>query len=153
MHPDVDRNAPLGIVSLLPSATEIVCALGAEDERAGGTPVGVEAGRPAPTIPPEALNDLHPDVVIVKPCGFTLERALAERDVIERSIVSALGSDTRVYVTDGNAFFNRPGPRLVESLEILAACIHPPAFADFAGKHVSVIRSLAEPSLAPLVNS
>ena len=111
-------------------------------ERAGGAPVGVEAGRPAPTIAPETLSDLHPDVVIVKPCGFTLERALAERDVIERSIVGVLGPESRVYVTDGNAFFNRPGPRLVESLEILAACIHPDEFADFGRKHTAVIRAI-----------
>jgi iron complex transport system substrate-binding protein len=77
-------------------------------------------------------------VVIVKPCGFTLERALAERDVIERSVVH-VDSICRVYVTDGNAFFNRPGPRLVESLEVLAACVHPEEFADFARKHSGVI--------------
>ena len=41
----------------------------------------------------------------------------------------------RVYVADGNAYFNRPGPRLVESLEILAACVHPEAFVDFQRKH------------------
>jgi iron complex transport system substrate-binding protein len=42
-----------------------------------------------------------------------------------------------VYVADGNAFFNRPGPRIVESLEILAACLHPDAFRDLAEKHTS----------------
>ena len=40
-----------------------------------------------------------------------------------------------MYVADGNAYFNRPGPRLVESLEILAACVHPEAFADFRERH------------------
>jgi iron complex transport system substrate-binding protein len=112
-------------------------------ERAGGAPVGVEAGRPAPTIAGGTLKDLRPEVVIVKPCGFTLERALAERDVIERSIEGVLESRARIYVTDGNAFFNRPGPRLVESLEILAACIHPEAFADFERKHAAVIQRIA----------
>ena len=41
----------------------------------------------------------------------------------------------RVYVADGNAYFNRPGRGIVESLEILAACVHPAAFADFQQKH------------------
>src|SRR5262249_6116449 len=77
---------------------------------AGGTPAGAEPGRPAPTVEPTALAALRPEVVVVKPCGFTVERALAERDVIERLVVAAVGPATRVYVTDGNAYFNRPGP-------------------------------------------
>jgi iron complex transport system substrate-binding protein len=45
----------------------------------------------------------------------------------------------RVYVADGNAYFNRPGPRIVESLEILAACLHPDAFPEFRRKHRSAV--------------
>jgi iron complex transport system substrate-binding protein len=46
-----------------------------------------------------------------------------------------------VYVADGNAYFNRPGPRIVESLEILAACVNPEEFQDFVEKHrESVVR-------------
>jgi iron complex transport system substrate-binding protein len=111
-------------------------------ELAGGTAVGADAGRPAPTVGPGELRALRPDVVVVKPCGFSLERTLEERDVIERLILASVGDAARVYVTDGNAFFNRPGPRLVESLEIMAACVHPSLFADFATKHERVICSL-----------
>jgi iron complex transport system substrate-binding protein len=107
-------------------------------EMAGGIPVGVEAGAPAPTVTPDGLAALRPDVVLVKPCGFALPRTLAERSVVERAIVAS-APGARVYVTDGNAFFNRPGPRLVESLEILAACLHPDEFADFARAHAPVI--------------
>lgn len=106
-------------------------------ELAGGQAVGATAGAPAPTV--DGLADLRPDVVVVKPCGFSLERALRERDIIER-VTSGLGA--RVYVTDGNQYFNRPGPRLVESLEIMAACIHPARFADFAKTHASAIVQL-----------
>ncbi len=88
------------------------------------------------------LAELRPDVVVVKPCGFSLERALVERAIIERSVVAVLGASARVYVTDGNAFFNRPGPRLVESLEIMAACIHPEVFHDFTLEHAGVITRL-----------
>jgi len=95
---------------------------------AGGEPIGATAGAPAPTIAPETLRELAPDVVVIKACGFTIERTLAERDAIERNVLAMVGPSTRVYVTDGNAFFNRPGPRLVESIEILAACIHPDRF-------------------------
>jgi iron complex transport system substrate-binding protein len=109
---------------------------------AGGVAVGATAGQPAPTVEPRALVDLRPDVVVVKPCGFSLERTLAERDVIARSVVDVVGAAARVYVTDGNAFFNRPGPRLVESLEIMAACTHPELFSDLAAAHAQVIQRL-----------
>jgi iron complex transport system substrate-binding protein len=111
-------------------------------ELAGGTAVGASAGQPAPTVAPSTLTELRPDVVVVKPCGFALDRTLAEVDIIERSVLSAVGAETRVYVTDGNAFFNRPGPRLVESLEIMAACVHPELFSDFRARHAEVLRRL-----------
>lgn len=109
---------------------------------AGGVAVGVNAGEPAPTITSEQLQALNPDVVIIKPCGFPLDRTLNELDVIERQVLHHLPSRVPVYVTDGNAYFNRPGPRLVESLEIMAACTHPDLFADLAKKHAAVIRKL-----------
>jgi len=112
-------------------------------ELAGGAAVGAHAGSPAPTIDSAALAALCPDVVVVKPCGFSLERALVERDLIERNVIAAIGPHARVYVTDGNQFFNRPGPRLVESLEIMAACVHPDRFADLGSAHADVIVRLA----------
>jgi iron complex transport system substrate-binding protein len=112
-------------------------------ERAGGNAVGAIAGGPAPTITAAQLAELAPEVVVIKPCGFSLERALAERAVIERDLIAPLGGRARVYVTDGNAFFNRPGPRLVESLEIMAACVHPERFGDFAQAHAGAIARLA----------
>ncbi len=108
-------------------------------ELAGGACVGATTGAPAPTIDREQLAALAPDVVVLKPCGFPIERTLAERDVIDRLVTSAVGAQTRVYVTDGNAYFNRPGPRLVESLEIMAACVHPDSFGDLAATHASAI--------------
>jgi len=111
-------------------------------ELAGGLAVGATAGRPAPTVEPGDLAQLRPDVIVVKPCGFSLARTLTERDVIERSVLGVVGASARVYVSDGNAFFNRPGPRLVESLEIMAACVHPELFPDLVAAHTDVIRRL-----------
>jgi len=111
-------------------------------ELAGGTAVGTVAGQPAPTVGPRRLAQLRPDVIVVKPCGFSLERALAERANLESAIDRAVDAGTLVYVTDGNAFFNRPGPRLVESLEIMAACVHPDLFEDLAAAHAGAIRRL-----------
>lgn len=110
---------------------------------AHGAAVGATAGGPAPTIEPRNLAAFAPDVVVIKACGFTVERTLAERDVIERNVLAHVGEATRVYVTDGNAFFNRPGPRLVESLEIMAACLHPELFADAAAAHASALVRIA----------
>jgi iron complex transport system substrate-binding protein len=106
---------------------------------AGGLAVGVQAGQPAPRLSSADLATLSPDLVLVKPCGFPIQRTLREADVIENAITGAVGSTCRIYVSDGNAFFNRPGPRLVESIEIMAACVHPELFGDFAEKHIGVI--------------
>jgi iron complex transport system substrate-binding protein len=88
------------------------------------------------------LRTLAPDVVVIKPCGFGVERTLEEHDAIERTILSEVGAGARVYVTDGNAFFNRPGPRIVDSAEILAGCTHPEVFDDFEFKHRGSLRRL-----------
>ena len=105
----------------------------------GGTAVGAIAGAPAPTVDAAAVAALAPEVIVVKPCGFGLARALAELDALDRALPAAARGGARVYVTDGNAYFNRPGPRLVESAEILAACTHPDRFADLATRHADAI--------------
>lgn len=107
-------------------------------ELAGGKAIGAGPGEPAPTVTLSELSELDPDIVLVKPCGFTLERTLQERELIER-LRPALRPETQIYLTDGNAFFNRPGPRLVESLEVMAACLFPETFTEFAARHRQVI--------------
>jgi len=111
---------------------------------AGGAPLVTKPGEHAPTVTYEQLETLDPDAVLVKPCGFRLERTLKElpvlRDVLPSGSWRAVAQG-RVYVADGNAYFNRPGPRIVESLEILAACVNPEEFQDFVEKHrESVVR-------------
>jgi iron complex transport system substrate-binding protein len=111
---------------------------------AGGTPLVTKPGEHAPTLPKAQLETLDPEVVLIKPCGFTLARTVEElpvlRDALPWGSWRAVAED-QVYVADGNAFFNRPGPRIVESLEILAACLHPEEFGDLAEKHQgSVVR-------------
>jgi iron complex transport system substrate-binding protein len=98
---------------------------------AGGTPIFGETGQHSPWLDWETLRRADPDVIVVLPCGFDRARTRAELP----ALTSRPGWETlravkggRVYVTDGNQFFNRPGPRLVESLEILAEILHPGAF-------------------------
>jgi len=111
-------------------------------ELAGGEALAARPGEPAPTLSLAEFATLRADVVLIKPCGFDVARTLRERDLIDASLLARLMPSARAYVTDGNAFFNRPGPRLVESLEILAAAIHPKLFGDFERKHRAVLVSL-----------
>jgi iron complex transport system substrate-binding protein len=117
-------------------------------EMAGGTPLVTRPGDHAPTLTMDALRELSPDVVVVSPCGFPLDRTLEELPLLRAALPWGSWPAVqagRVYVADGNAYFNRPGPRIVESLEILAACLHPDAFPEFRRKHRSaVIRVDAE---------
>lgn len=114
---------------------------------AGGEALVARAGEHAPTLTSEQLAALDPvpDVVLVKPCGFPLQRTVDElpalRDVLSRLPGDALARGA-VWLADGNAYFNRPGPRIVDSLEILAACVHPDAFADLGARHAGAFRRL-----------
>ena len=98
---------------------------------AGGRSLFGEVGRHSPWISWPALRDADPDVLVVLPCGFDLARTRAELAPLRaqpgfeslRAVTSG-----RAYLVDGNQYMNRPGPRLVDSLEILGELIHPEAF-------------------------
>jgi len=109
-------------------------------ELAGGRALVTTPGQHAPTLELEQLAELDPDVVLIKPCGFKLERTESELELLRTKLPWdrwRAVREGRVFAADGNAFFNRPGPRLVESLEILAACLHPTAFPELIEKHRS----------------
>jgi iron complex transport system substrate-binding protein len=79
------------------------------------------------------VAEADPDAILVAPCGFDLARTRAELPRLREqpgfaALRAACGG--RVYAADGNQYFNRPGPRLVDSLEILAEILHPDRF-DF----------------------
>jgi len=89
---------------------------------AGGEPVLGVAGKHSDWISAEELGAADPDVIIVIPCGFALDRAAAElRALAARPALAELRAVRagRAYAADGNAYFNRPGPRLADSAEIL----------------------------------
>ena len=102
-------------------------------EAAGGENLVGERGRHSQWLAPAELAAADPDVIAVFPCGFTLERTEAEAARLADSSGLAdtrAAMQGRVLLADGNQFFNRPGPRLVETLEILAEMIHTESF-DF----------------------
>ncbi|MEO2015455.1 MAG: cobalamin-binding protein [Fuerstiella sp.] len=91
-------------------------------ELAGGTPVLCESGKHAPNVTWDDLVKSDPQVIAIMPCGFGISRTLDEIHLLtENPAWSALQAvrNNQVYVVDGNHFFNRPGPRIVESAEIL----------------------------------
>ncbi|MFN0242010.1 MAG: ABC transporter substrate-binding protein [Planctomycetota bacterium] len=105
---------------------------------AGGTALAARPGERARTLSLAELEQLAPDVVLVKPCGFRISQTLAERARLDAWLARMpwpAVRNARVWIADGNAFFNRPGPRIVDSLEILAACVHPGAFGELAVRH------------------
>lgn len=95
---------------------------------AGGVNLFGAAGAHSPWLDWEALAAADPDIVIVMPCGFDIARTRAEMPALTGSAAwSRLRAARagRVYLTDGSQYFNRPGPRIADSLEILAEILHP----------------------------
>jgi iron complex transport system substrate-binding protein len=96
-------------------------------EAAGGNNLFGVAGKPSRWMSWDELVAADPEVIIVAPCGFGLDRCRAELPVLEakagwREIAAVRNG--RVFFADGNAYFNRPGPRLADSGEILAQVLH-----------------------------
>jgi iron complex transport system substrate-binding protein len=97
-------------------------------QMAGGLNLFGEAGKHSPWMTWEQLCEKDPDIILVLPCGFDIPRTRQEMPVLmqkpEWPQLQAVRK-RRVFLADGNQYFNRPGPRLVESLEILAEIFHP----------------------------
>jgi len=102
-------------------------------EMAGGENLFGEAGKHAPWLTWEELAAADPDVIVALPCGYDIARASQDMPILEAKPgwgdLSAV-REGRVAVADGNQYFNRPGPRVAESLEIMAEICHPGAL-DF----------------------
>lgn len=98
---------------------------------AGGINLFGKAGEHSPWMQFEEIVAADPDVILVAPCGFNMDRAAADLPAItarpEWNGLKAV-EDRRVFLGEGNQYFNRPGPRIVESLEILGELVHPELF-------------------------
>ena len=97
-------------------------------EAAGGDNLFGAAGKHSDWMQWDELAAADPEVIIVGPCGYDLQRSLEELPILQArprwADIVAVRSG-RVYFVDGNAYCNRPGPRLAETTEILAEIIHP----------------------------
>jgi iron complex transport system substrate-binding protein len=104
-------------------------------EIAGGRCALTKAGVHSTYSRWQDLIAYDPEVIVVSPCGFDLPRTLRESEVLsDRPYWENLSAvrERRVFAVDGNAYFNRSGPRLVDSLELLAALLHPRLFPNTA---------------------
>ncbi len=97
-------------------------------ELAGGEDVLGMAGEPSQVLTWEALAAARPEIVVVMPCGYDAPRAREEARAHETELAS-LGA-VRVAAVNASAYFSRPGPRLLDGLELLAHIIHPERLPD-----------------------
>jgi iron complex transport system substrate-binding protein len=106
---------------------------------AGGIDIWGQSGHKTPAAAESIWHDLQaadPDIIIAMPCGYGIDRTIEDMEKMKSTDgwtkLSAVRSN-RVYIADGNQYFNRPGPRLLDSAEILAEIFYPEYF-DFGFK-------------------
>ena len=115
-------------------------------EIAGGEEILGKKGEASRRILWESVREAQPEVLIIACCGCTVPRTLDDLPGLQRAAgwegLPAVRSG-RVYVVDGSAYFSRPGPRIVDSLEILAACLHPAQFPEARAKYPDAVVRIA----------
>jgi iron complex transport system substrate-binding protein len=101
-------------------------------ELAGGRSLFGIVGQHSPWLQWDQLVAANPEVMVFMPCGYDLQRTRQDAELLSHhpqwSSLKAVQTG-QVYITDGNQYFNRPGQRLVDSLEILAEILHPHSFS------------------------
>jgi len=100
-------------------------------EIGGGIPVLTVKGKHSCYVNFQDIIDSDPDIILIMPCGFSIQRTLQEiglvLDLPGWSDLKAV-KDQRIYIVDGNQYFNRSGPRMTDSIEIMAEIINPKQF-------------------------
>lgn len=100
-------------------------------EIAGGEDLAGRAGEKSPQVEWGDLTDLDPDVIVAMPCGWYLDDSRAQA-LAHRQQLESLGAQ-RIYAVDAASTFSRPGPRLVDGVELLAHLFHPERVQPPAG--------------------
>jgi iron complex transport system substrate-binding protein len=105
-------------------------------EYAGGEDVLGFPGEPSEETTWEAVKASQPDVVIVMPCGYDAEIAHREAEM-HRDQLAAIGAG-QVVAVDASSYFSRPGPRIIDGLELLASILHPGLFPEAPARALTV---------------
>jgi iron complex transport system substrate-binding protein len=100
-------------------------------DAAGGEPVFANRGAPSERVSWSDIAAAEPDVVVFMPCGYDLDAAVEEgrRTVVARPELAG----ATILAVPADAYFSRPGPRVVDGVELLAAALHPGALASAPG--------------------
>jgi len=109
-------------------------------EFVGGTPVLAEKGQPSREVAWHEVRAAAPEVIVFMPCGYYLEEAEEEgRAVLAHPEIAdtPAARNGNVFAVDATSFFSRPGPRIVDGLEILAWAAHPEAYPEPAPGSIS----------------
>jgi iron complex transport system substrate-binding protein len=108
--------------------------------RAGGVDVLAEPGEHSTTRTLAQVQGASPEIVLVAPCGFDLDRAAADADRLLANVEWAWAREAQVWALDANSYLSRPGPRVVDGIELLAQLMHA---ALFGAPSPSAARRLA----------
>ena len=98
--------------------------------RAGGGDVLAKPGEHSTTRTIDAIREADPEVILVAPCGFDLERATVDAEQMMATEAWSWARDRQVWALDANAYLSRPGPRVVDGIELLAEVLHPSLFGE-----------------------
>jgi iron complex transport system substrate-binding protein len=106
-------------------------------EIAGGHDLLGQKHQPSAQIEWQQVLDARPEIIVLALCGYDIDRARLDYELLRRfpdfdSIPAARRGE--IYLVDASAYFARPGPRIVDSLEILAGILHPEEFPEFASR-------------------
>src|SRR5438270_6309429 len=108
----------------------------------GHDPLG-RKHQPSAQIEWEQVLDATPDIIVLALCGYDVDLARRDYELLKKfpgfDSLPAARSDG-IYLVNASAYFARPGPRIVDSIEILAGILHPKEFPEFAARNVDVER-------------
>jgi iron complex transport system substrate-binding protein len=106
-------------------------------ETAGGHDLLGHKHRPSAQIDWREVIDARPEIMVLALCGYNIDRARRDYELLRRfPNFEALPAahDGKIYLVDASAYFARPGPRIVDTLEILAGILHPREFPEFSSR-------------------